>query len=301
MKRLSLSLFLFLSLFLTPLAVFPQGGMAPGPGTAHSTVQSEVATFITCSGITDPTQITAVDQLVTDFKAAGIWTKMTAVYPFVGGTAATHKCNLKDARDLDAAFRIVWNGGVTHNANGITGNGTTGYGDTKLVASTNTTLNDLHVSVYCRTVGGSADNMYEVGVFDSTAAAIHLTLKNQGATGPTIGMSYRNDTGNAWVTKTDASAQGFWIMSRRASNDFEGYKNGVSFQTQTNTNTGTRPTHNFYILAINDTGNGTPDAGGFFSNRNLAFVSIGTSLTDADATAMYTAVQAFETTLGRQV
>ena len=32
---------------------------------------------------------------------------MKAIYPFVGGTATTHKFNLKDPADINAAFRLV--------------------------------------------------------------------------------------------------------------------------------------------------------------------------------------------------
>ena len=56
---------------------------------------------------------------------------MKALYPFVGGTATSHKFNLKDPRDLDAAFRLQFNGGWTHNSNGVTPNGTNGYADNK--------------------------------------------------------------------------------------------------------------------------------------------------------------------------
>jgi hypothetical protein len=93
-------------------------------------VDPNAQAFITAAGITDPTQQSAIDNLVIGLKADGIWTNMTAIYPFVGGTASTHKYNLKDPRDLDAAYRLAFNGGWTHNANGITGNGTNTYADT---------------------------------------------------------------------------------------------------------------------------------------------------------------------------
>ena len=79
--------------------------------------------FITAAGITDTTQKNAINTLVLDLKAYAIWPKFIAIYPYVGGTATTHKFNLVDPLDDNAAFRITWNGGVTHNANGITGNG----------------------------------------------------------------------------------------------------------------------------------------------------------------------------------
>jgi len=86
--------------------------------------------FFTASGLTGATNLNAVNQLVLDLKAASIWTKMKAIYPFVGGTAALHKWNLKDPRDLDAAYRLVFNGGWTHSSTGALPNGTNAYANT---------------------------------------------------------------------------------------------------------------------------------------------------------------------------
>lgn len=77
---------------------------------------ADALAFITAANITDTTQKSAVTQLVTDLKSANIWTKMKAIYPFVGGTASSHRFNLKDPRDLDVAFRLVFNGGWTHSS-----------------------------------------------------------------------------------------------------------------------------------------------------------------------------------------
>jgi hypothetical protein len=38
-----------------------------------------------------------------------------------------------------------------------------------------------------------------------------------------------------------------------------------------------------------------------YSNRQCAFVTIGTGLTDAEALNLYNTIQTFQTTLGRQV
>ena len=108
--------------------------------------------------ISDSTIETALCNLVEGMKSDGIWTKMKAIYPFVGGTADTHKYNLKDPRDLDAAFRITWAGGVTHASTGVKGNGTSGYGDTKWAASVHlgngTGVSFGYYSRNVQTVGG---------------------------------------------------------------------------------------------------------------------------------------------------
>ena len=93
-------------------------------------VDPDAQAFITAASITDPTQQSAINQLVVDLKGYGVWTKMKALYPFCGSTASQHKWNLKDPRDLDAAFRLVFNGGWTHSVNGALPNGTNAFANT---------------------------------------------------------------------------------------------------------------------------------------------------------------------------
>ena len=74
---------------------------------------ADAQAFITASGISG-TEATAINTLVTDLKSANIWAKMKAVYPIVGGTATSHKFNLLNPVDSNAANRLVFAGGVTH-------------------------------------------------------------------------------------------------------------------------------------------------------------------------------------------
>ena len=147
-------------------------GLTDIVGTAA--VDADAQAFITAAAITDPTQQAAINTLVVDLKGYSIWTKMSALYPFVGGTASTHKFNLKDPRDLDAAFRLVFNGGFTHSSNGITGNGTNGFADTKFnPISQSSNLNSFSLSVYSRT--NLAGNMFDIGNADSWANGVKGT------------------------------------------------------------------------------------------------------------------------------
>jgi hypothetical protein len=130
-----------------------------------SGLDSDASAFITAAGLTDPTQKSAINTLVKDMKAAGLWTKMKAVYPMVGGTATSMKFNLKDPRDLDAAFRLTWSGGWTYSATGATPNGTNAFADTKLNDSI-LTPNSSHLSFYSRTNINQA--AYDIGLFNST-------------------------------------------------------------------------------------------------------------------------------------
>lgn len=98
-----------------------------------SSVDPDAQAFITAAGITDPTQQSAINTLVVDLKSDGLWTKMIAIYPLVGGTASSQKYNLKDPRDLDVAYRLTFYGGWVHDSNGITGNFTNTFADTYIV------------------------------------------------------------------------------------------------------------------------------------------------------------------------
>ncbi len=118
--------------------------------TPTSSTDADAQAFITAAGITNPTQQSAINTLVVDLKGYNIWTKMKALYPFVGGTAATHKWNLKDPRDLDAAFRLVFYGGWTHSSTGITGNSINTEALTKLIPSTSLSTTSGSLGFYLR-------------------------------------------------------------------------------------------------------------------------------------------------------
>jgi hypothetical protein len=121
---------------------------------------SDAQKFINATGITDATQKNAINTLVNDLKFYGLWTKLKAIYPMVGGTATAHKFNLKDPRDLNEAFRLSFIGGWTHSSTGALPNGTTAYADSFLNALTSLTNNNYHLSHYSRTqitTGGQVD------------------------------------------------------------------------------------------------------------------------------------------------
>ena len=243
--------------------------------------------FITAAAITDPTQQAAINTLVVDLKGYNIWTKMKALYPFVGGTSSTHKFNLKDPRDLDAAFRIFWNGGVTHGANGVQFGGVNGYGDTFLTPSTSLTTSSAHFSKYNRTNDLIGNKIDGVTKFDGTS----FFQQNYSA-----GNSIIGEIGSL-ISYTQTDTRGLFTATRTATNVSKVFKNSTQ-QGSTNTTTITNiPISTIYIGARNSGNN----VGEFYNSYQCAFASIGDGLTDTEAANLYTAVQAFQTTLGRSI
>lgn len=242
--------------------------------------------FIKAAGITDSTQQYAIKTLVNDLNGYGLWSKMKAVYPMVGGNATAHSYNLKDT----TKFQITWNGGLTHSSNGVLGNGTNGYGNTNLSPNTNLVKYNTHTSIYLRT---NTDGIYcDLGASnDSFNEMVTIYSKDSG--------NAKSDMGNYAISRISAATAnslGNYINSRTANNTFKLYKNSTTLGTNTSTDTNNLPLKNLTIFGINY--GASPSQ---FSNRQCAFVTIGDGLTDTDASNLYTIIQNYQTILSRQV
>jgi hypothetical protein len=248
--------------------------------------------FLTAAAITDPTITSAIDTLVKDLKTANIWTKMKAIYPFVGDTASTHKWNLKDPRDLDAAFRLAFSGGWTHNANGITGNALNSFTNTFLNPSLELTVNSTHVSIYSRT--NIAQNGIDCGANIATndRIAIHLKWSDNNSYHD---MYAGSGSGRISFASSAINSTKFYITNRSASNVFKVFRDGNLMGSQLSAQSNSLPNRNLYIGAMN-----SPPTQ-FITSRNYAFASIGDGLTDPDCAALTTAVNNFQATLSRNV
>jgi hypothetical protein len=246
--------------------------------------------FFTASGLTGATNLNAVNQLVLDLKAASIWTKMKAIYPFVGGTASLHKWNLKDPQDTDAAFRLVFLGGWTHSSNGATPNGVNARADTFLVPNTILTQNSTHVSYYSRINSNLTE--IEIGASNGpNASDDKLVLEIR-----TAGITYYNiNSTTTYISHSDTDSRAFYIGNRTASNVVNGWRNSSKLATGTTAST-TPSTAKVYLGAFNRTSSVT-----LYSTKQCAFSSLGDGLTDTEAGNFYTAVQTFQTSLSRQV
>ena len=251
---------------------------------------ADATAFLAAAGITDPTISTAVQNLTKDLKNYGIWTKMKALYPFVGGTATTHKYNLKDPRDLDAAFRLVFSGGWTHSTNGIATNGTNTFADTKLNPFVSLSTNDGHVSIYNRTTLNVYGTHADIYVYSpSPNKWTSLSIYSEAFTYFGIGAS---------VSSNSNLTTGLFLSNRQNSSLVQKlFRNGSSLNTSS-VSFASHPNFNIVIGAANNGGN---IASYQRAGTNYAFASIGDGLTDTEAADYYTAVQTFQTTLGRQV
>jgi len=264
-----------------------------GSGRYPIPCPAEAEAFIAAANITDETQHEAICQLVQDLQDYDIWDKFEAIYPFVGGTADSHSYNLKDPN----TYQITWSGGVTHDDNGITGNGSNAYGNTHLDVG-NLTTNDTHLSVYSRTeASGLPDQWDDVGW--GSGASLILSCSFYGGDGPWFTSEQYSALRRILVANSDA--RGFFTASRTSSTSLKGYINGALVQTTSTLSVDTLGTGvDIYVLAFNNTGGGIPTPQ-YYCGRNLALIGIGAALDDTEEANYYTAVQTYQTTLGREV
>ena len=245
--------------------------------------------FILAAGITDPTEISAINTLVEDLKATGsLWALLQAIYPIVGGTATTHKYNLRNPLDTDAAFRLTFSGGWTHTTDGMTPNGINGYANTHFNPGTDLAgYTSCSIGVYSRT--SNATDGVDLGA-NTSVADIYLRPANASITF----IHGRQPVNNVSAT---IATDGMIHQSRGTNIIFEAYRNGVNVGT--NTSIMFAPltvTSDFYLGARN-----TGLSQDLFSDRQLAFAYLGPRLNVDQNLQLYDIVQTYQTNLSREV
>lgn len=246
---------------------------------------ADAQAFITATGITG-TNANATNQLVIDLKAANIWAKMKAVYPLVGGSATSHKFNLKDARDLDAAYRLVFAGGLTHSSTGILGNGTNGWANTFLDPSIAFPSGFASMGFYNRVA--VTNLFYFMGVALSSVNSFRIQA--------VVGNVMRHTSkGTVSTNHTVTDRTGFHANSRTSNTLITSIDNTGAFQTNATAVSGVYPSLNIPLFAQNSSVTGISS----YINAELSFAYISDALTSAELTSLKSINQTFQTTLGR--
>ena len=223
-------------------------------------------------------EIIATNNLVINLTAYQIWDKLVGLYPFVGRSDISHSFNLINPM----FYRMIWFGGIVHDALGITTNGTTGSGDTTINPGLgNNFVNSMTFGVYSRTDGVSG------GVDLGAQAATNLHVKF------TDGNAYfDNCFSSGRISLAMTSALGLILSSRFASNAHSGWQNGVRIINGSGAQ-GTITSATFTIASR--------QVGSLFTARNYAMCIIGYGLSDEQNVALYQAVQNFQILLNRAV
>jgi hypothetical protein len=245
-----------------------------------------ISRVTTAGGSLTATEQTAIRTLVADLKSNGIWDKMTVIYPMVGGGQANPadacKQNLKSS-----SFTGTFSSGWTFTSGGVKGSGTTGvFMDTGFKNSN--FPNYQSTSLYYYGDVGTNAASWDTGNINATPNA-------RFAVPPSDNQVYFQFNGDDLFSVTHVPRDGFFGMNRINDSQINVFANNTKLTTVTSNLIANSNTNNYAIASQFSAGNLSN------SDRLFKFYSLGTGLTDTESANFYTVVQAFQTTLSRQV
>lgn len=251
-------------------------------GAIDPDVQAFFNRVTTAGGSLTSTEQAAINQLVLDLKTYSLWSKMKAIYPMVGASSAACAQNLKSS-----SFTGTFTSGWTFASTGVTGNGTSAYMNTGFAPTTNLTANNSSIGYYGGTTGTSTSCAIGSGV-NGSSIEIYPAYPSNGFYGDLF------DAGTQTTSNTNAA--GFIFAYRNSSSTQKKHSIRGTITTKTENTSSNTNNQNIYIGARNFS-SGIGD----YSNLEVRFAFVGDGLTDTDANNYYTAVQAFQTSLSRQI
>lgn len=266
-------------MFTTPFAFMA----APVGGGYDPDAQAYIDAVVAAGGTLSSPNQDAVNTLFVDMKTAGVYAKMDAFWPIVGGVAASNAINA----NLDPTYDLTYNGTWTHDASGQTPNASNGWADTGWTFPPSSFDNSFGVYVTTNSTSsgygsdmGTTDNVsyFWLAVYWPSTDSSRWWNVNQsqfGSTGPNGGLM---------------------INTRTSISNWRGYLNGSLDFTNTTAATGNAAVPNIILGAIN-----YPTGPNFYSGRKQIFAFVGQGLSDTEATDFATAINTFETALGRNV
>ncbi len=261
------------------------------PFATQNQFDPDAGAFINATGI-GGIQAEAINNLVQQLKAGGVWERLIALYPFVGGNAQSCKFNLINPQDTNAAYRLTFAGTWTFDANGATPNGAAGtYAETYVNPSTSPfAATSGHFSYYCPQNYAAGDRV-DIGSGDYTGGG-ESTIATRWSDGTGYLLWYNSSAANgAYTIPTNTSTLGYYMVNRLGSGT-QGWRNGVKLGTGVSGTTNANRT--FFLAAEN---NGTTNYRN--SPRKHIIDTIGLGLTDTQGANLGNSVLNFVRTLNK--
>ena len=257
-------------------------------------IDPDAADFISRAGITDSTQISAVNQLVVSLKSESLWDKILLLYPFVGGSEASHAQNLKSS-----SFTISWVNASVHNSNGVTGNGTNSYGNTNFDPSSNGLSDGNYNSFWYSSVSTNPTPFAYLWCATSHGYSRRLGAFRDSGTATLIdGGTNCTGAGIGTVDLTTPGTSdfsGWYNIGRKDGSTVYGLGHLIAYAEYAVTLTGA-VTNDLFLLARNAEG-----AAANWVNYNFSLFCLGEFLTSSECSALAAAVTTYQTTLGRNI
>lgn len=247
--------------------------------------------WIAATGESDTTILNALNTFETDLIANSMSGDLIAYYPMVGGNATKHAFNFMNT----SLYNLSFVGGWTHSATGALPNGTNAYANTGINGNSVLNPNNTHVSFYSRT-NAVVGTRTSIGCYTTgSSPVLNLVLEYSAPPDSAIYLDGNSVTTQGAITSnTDSSG---YYLGNKTSGVIGGTildKNGTQIAANTVANSvSTYANTNVIISALRTNLN--------FDNKECAGATIGPGLNSTKRGQIYTMIQAFNTSLSRQV
>ena len=223
-----------------------------------------------------------------DLKNAGIYSKLDALYPMLGGVPASCKWNAKNPVDTNAAFRLAFLGGVSFSQSiGIQGDGVGGYAETYWVESAQTpTSANTTIGFFVSKTGTTGIDM---GIQYPPGGWLGLQSSN----GTNMAGAIQTSSFNAITGTTNSQARNFFGLTRTTNSQVSFVRAGGGVQTITTNTNIARSGLSIAILVGSGFGN--------YSNRGIGTAFLGDGLSTTELGNLRDIITTFNTTLGRNL
>lgn len=256
--------------------------------------------YVKSAGITSAAQALRAHQLIVELKYLGLWSRIYAMYPIMGATAATHAANARNP----GVNTLTYRNAPAHTAQGIRFNpaatqlANTGYTSAQYPINQGAAID--YYSADNTSIGG---DIIEMGGWQPQDGGVLLAIKiasiSSLAFGRIGGSGYQ---GIASTVSPSTSAGLFSIDRSNATNIVTLYQNGIG--TAPPTLFTTVPPTSFFPITLGALAQASDPvgAGAFgYSDRGCSFACIRGSFTAAETLLYYTAIQKFQLANSRNV
>jgi hypothetical protein len=268
------------------------------------------ATRVTANGGTvSSTTLAAVSKFCAAINAAGIRDRFARLNLFCGNSDASLNAvrtplyiadslggsNFGDAMDANNNF-VAGDYAQTGSSGGLTGNGTNKSLDTGFIPS-NLTFSDSHFSIYGANLASPTTSFRTHGSRTRGSTPLEQFVLQLRAGGNLVNLYAANNSNSTNASASAAQGaleNGHVLGTSIASNDHRMFGNGTQLNNSTTNLSGPLNAVAVHLYVLNQSGSLSE-----YVSSTLSAYSIGKGLTSTQAAAYYTALHAFQTTLGR--
>lgn len=242
--------------------------------------------LVTAADLTNFTYINAINTFEQTLTANGLLAKAERMRLFVCDKSTNAERAVQMSKDFinPTTKNLTFSGGIIHATTGTTGNGINNRSRGAAIDYGVVGVNDMMVCFYSRT--------------DQIRYLTELYAQQGGVS--SIQFWTRYDASNSFGAMNDGgfglgasltNTLGLMCLNRSSATTVKMYQNGVLKSTLTRVSSGLPTTTDYEEMG----------GLGYFSNKEWCFSAVMKSLTDAEHTIFYNAVQTLQTSLSRQV